>query len=335
MSHDLEIRNGQASFAYNSTVGDPWHRLGTPMDGNMTIQEALVAAQADFTVTKEPLRAQVLRDNEITFVEVPGKIATVRDVPDTDELQVLGILGDGYGVVQNREALEAAYDIVGASDGEAYLDTLGVLGQGERLFSYLRLEDLIIDPVGINDKIERGLVIYWSHDGSIAMTYAFTDIRAVCKNTVQMGLSQAQRVFKAKHTSAVQDRMKQAQTVLGVSTVWAQKFKQQAEKMLAVPYSEQSFTRYLDRVFPKASANTDRKVRNIEGIHTQVRGIFANERNSKAYGANGWTMYNAVVEYLDHGRDATEAARMDATMTPGSWVEKRKLFAAEAVLALT
>lgn len=334
MSHDLEIRDGKASFAFNQTVGDPWHRLGTPVDGNMTIDEALVTAKADFTVTKEPLRAQVLRGNEITMVAVPGKVATVRDVPGTDELQVLGILGDGYGVVQNREALEAAYSIVGASDGEAYLDTLGVLGNGERLFSYLRLEDLVIDPVGINDTIERGLVIYWSHDGSIAMTYAFTDVRAVCKNTVQMGLAGAKRLFKAKHTSAVQDRMKEAQTVLGVSTQWADQFKTQAERMLAVPYTEQSFTRYLERVFPKSSANTERKLRNIEGIHAQVRGIFANERNSKTYGTNGWTMYNSVVEYLDHGRDATEAARLEATMTPGSWVEKRKLFAAEAVLSL-
>lgn len=335
MSHDLEQRNGTASFAYNANHGDPWHRLGTAVDGNMTIEEALRVAKADFTVTKEPLFAAAkLVNGVVQDVPVPGKIATVRTVPDSDELQVLGILGDGYGVVQNEEALEAAYSIVGASDGSAYLDTLGVLGNGERLFSYLRLEDLVIDPVGINDTIERGLVIYWSHDGSIAMTYAFTDVRAVCKNTVQMGVAGAQRLFKAKHTSAVQDRMKEAQKVLGVSTTWADKFKEQAERMLAVPYTERNFTRYLDRVFPKAAATTERKLRNIEGIHAQVRGIFANERNSQTYGTNGWTMYNSVVEYLDHGRDATEAARLEATMTPGSWVEKRKLFAAEAVLAL-
>lgn len=336
MSHDLETRNGATSFAFNAVNGDPWHRLGTPVDGNMTIEQALKVARADFTVTKQPLMAHVELADEVRLVEVPGKIATVRDVPgaERDQYQVLGVLGEGYGVVQNEEALQAAYDIVGASAGEAYLDTLGVLGEGQRLFSYLRLEDLVIDPVGINDTIERGLVIYWSHDGSIAMTYAFSDIRVVCRNTVQMALSGAQRVFKAKHTSAVQDRMKQAQTVLGVSTKWAERFKQQAEEMLAVQYSEDRFKRYLERVFPTSGADTDRKRRNIEGIHAQVRGIFANERNSQGYGANGWTMYNSVVEYLDHGRDATEAKRLDATMTPGSWVEKRKLYAAKAVLDL-
>lgn len=338
MSHDLETRNGAASFAFNVKNGDPWHRLGTPVDGNMTIEQALQVARADFTVTKRELTATVPGVGTVgtdARIPVAGKVATVRDVPGTNEHQVLGVVGEGYGVVQNDEALQAAYDIVGASAGEAYLDTLGVLGEGERLFSYLRLEDLVIDPVGINDRIERGLVIYWSHDGSIAMTYAFSDIRVVCKNTVQMALEGAQRVFKAKHTSAVQDRMKDAQRVLGVSTQWAEQFKQQAEQMLRVQYSEDLFERYLNRVFPKSSANTERQQRNIDGIHTQIRGIFANERNSKEFGANGWTMYNAVVEYLDHGRDATEESRLAATMTPGSWVEKRKLYAAKQVLTLS
>lgn len=335
--HDLEIRNGGTSFAYNAQNGDPWHKLGTPVDGNMTIEEALKTARADFTVTKRPLTATVPGvgvDGGDLLVPVEGKIATVRDIPGTDEFQVLGVLGEGYGVVQNTEALEAAYDIVGASNGEAYLDTLGVMSNGRQLFSYLRLEDLVIDPTGIDDHIERGLVIYWSHDGSIAMTYAFSDIRVVCRNTVQMAVGGAKRIFKAKHTSAVQDRMKAAQAVLGVSTAWADGFKAQAEQMLRVQYSEQRFANYLNRVFPKSAADTERKQRNIEGIHAQVRGIFANERNSQGFGANGWTMYNAVVEYLDHGRDATEANRLEATMTPGSWVEKRKLHAAKELLAL-
>lgn len=336
MSHDLETRNGTTSFAFNERYGDPWHRLGTPVDGNMTIEQALTTAQADYTVSKRELTATVpgVGSGDDLRVPVHGKVATVRDLPGTDDFQVLGVVGDGYHVVQNDEALQAAYDIVGASQGDAYLDTLGVLDDGKRLFSYVRLEDLVIDPVGINDTIERGLVVYWSHDGSIAMTYAFSDVRVVCKNTVQMSLQGAKRVFKAKHTAAVRDRMKDAQRVLGVSTKWAQLFKEQAEEMLRVPYSESTFERYLNIVFPKAQGQTERQQRNVEGVHAQVRGIFANERNSKEFGSNGWTMYNAVVEYLDHGRDADTASRLNATMTPGSWVEKRKLQAASAVLSL-
>jgi hypothetical protein len=45
-------------------------------------------------------------------------------------------------------------------------------------------------------------------------------------------------------------------------------------------------------------------------------------------------MYNAIVEYLDHARDAAEDDRLKATMTVGSWVEKKKVQAAGTVLTL-
>jgi hypothetical protein len=75
----------------------------------MTIHQALEVARADFTVTKEPLTAQVTLPHEVQLVEVPGKVATVRNVPgvERDQYQVLGVVGDGYGVVQNEEALWA------------------------------------------------------------------------------------------------------------------------------------------------------------------------------------------------------------------------------------
>jgi len=348
MSHELEQRNGTTSFAFNALNGDPWHRLGTPVNGNMTIDEALVAAKANFTVEKRPLTATVpgitIDDSGVTNTEVhvpvEGKIATVRDIPgETNEngeqaYQVLGVLGEGYHVIQNREALQYAYDIVGASDGAAHLDTLGVLEGGAKLFTYVDLGELVIDPTGINDRIKRGLFGLWSHNGSVAMTYGFADTRVVCSNTVQMALNEADRLFKAKHTSRVEDRMKLAQGILGVSTDWAKSFENQAMELLKVPYTEDRFQRVLQRVFPVPGSATDRQKRNTEAVHTQVRGIFTNERNSKEFGANGWTMYNAIVEYLDHGREAEEADRLRATMEPGSWVEKRKVHAHESILAL-
>lgn len=326
--HDLQIKDGQASFAFNERYGDPWHKLGVAVDGNMTIEEAMTFSASDFTVTKEPLTAGVP-----ATVPVEGKVATVATYPNGQQV-ALGVVGKGYEVVQNRASLEVAYEIVGASSGDAYIDTIGVLSSGAQLFAYVRLEDLIIDPTGINDQIENGLVLYWSHDGTVAMTYLFSNVRVVCRNTLNFALSGATNVFRAKHTASVEDRLKQAQSVLGVSTAWAKAFSQQAEELLAVQYSEDRFQRVLEKVFPDRSNATDRQKRNTEAIRSQVRATFANERNSKEFGANGWTMYNAIVEYLDHGRDAAEADRLAATMTVGSWVEKKKLAAAGAVLAL-
>lgn len=329
--HDLHEEKGKTSFAYNLNHGDPWHMLGTPVDGNMTIKKALEVTGSDFTVKTMPIFADDSSDNG---VHVPGKVATVATYADERPSQALGVVGDGYAVVQNSEALQVAYDIVGASGDEAYLDTIGRLSDGAQLFAYLRLEDLIIDPVGINDEIERGLVIYWSHDGSIAMTYLFSAIRVVCRNTLNFAIQGAKTVFRAKHTATVDARLQQAQQILGVSTSWAEGFKKTSEELLAVPYSQDRFQRVLSGVFPEPSSATDRQKTNTNAVHAQVRGIFANERNSKEFGANGWTMYNSIVEYLDHSRSAGIDERLKATMTPSSWVQKKKEKAAAAVMAL-
>lgn len=329
MSHDLQIQNGKASFAYNQRVGDPWHRLGVPVDGNMTIPQALQASRADFTVEKLPLLAR----EPSGLVYVPQRVATVATYTDGTKAS-LGVVGEGYQVVQNEAALEVAYSIVGASNGDAQVDTIGVLSGGAQLFSYLALDGLVIDPTGINDEIDRGLVIYWSHDGSVAMTYLFSAIRVVCRNTLSLALSGAKNVFRAKHTASVEKRLEGAQAVLGVSTQWASAFSKKAEELLKVSYTEDKFQKLLTQVFPEPHGATDRQKSNVKAIRTQVRGIFANERNSKNYGSNGWSMYNSIVEYLDHERDSSQEDLWKATMTPGSWVDKKKIEAASRILEL-
>ena len=347
MSHGLEIVDGNASFAYNAGRGDPWHMLGTPVDGDMTIDEALAAAHANYTVSKQPLfghyevRRQPHPDQPATVAHLPcevqGTVATMRENPQTGDKEVLGVVGSGYVVVQNKDVLERAYDIVGADADEAYVDTIGVLYGGRRFFSYINLGDLVIDPEGINDKIERGLAQYSSHDGTIAVTYAFTDIRSVCKNTVTVGVNGAQRVFRAKHTSTVDDRMATAQQILGVSTEWAKGFAKTAEEMLGKSFSEDRFSKVLDKVFPLASSPTERQKTKNADLRSEVRGLFYNNRNAGAVGKNGWAMYNAIVEFLDHDRVESRSALLSATMDPRdkSWTNTKKITAQQAVLALS
>lgn len=341
MSHDLEIDStGMASMAFNAQFGDPWHSLGTPIDGNMTIEQALAACRGDYIVTKQPLKAVAptfLADGEIVEgleVDVKGKIATMRINPITGLPQVLGILGSGYGVVQNQTVMEKAFAVVGAAEDSAHIDTAGVILDGTRFFSYIRLDDLVIDPVGINDVIERGLAVYTSHDGTVAVTYAFTDVRAVCRNTITFGVNNAKRLFKAKHTRGVDGAMDEAQKVLGVSTAWADDFRDTANKLLAVKFTEDRFESVLNSVFPTPPTPTDRQKRSAEKTRTEVRSTFANTRNAGSFGQSGWTMYNAIVEYLDHHRGGDEEKRAVATMTPGSWVDKRKQVAAGRILSL-
>ena len=110
MSHDLEILDGEASFAFNGRNGDPWHSLGVAIDGNMTIPEALKACRGDYIVTKEPIKAQVptyLHNGALIDglqVEIEDKIATVRINPVTGQpIPFIGIEGCPFRVLDVGE----------------------------------------------------------------------------------------------------------------------------------------------------------------------------------------------------------------------------------------
>jgi phage/plasmid-like protein (TIGR03299 family) len=332
MADRLERHEGKTSFAYSDTGGVPWHRTGTSMDGLQSVDSMLTAAYADYDVEVVPVYVQA-PDGE-TYVPVEAKKATARISPHTGEYEALAVVGNRYVPVQNREVLERAVAVVGASDGDAIIDTLGVLDGGRRFFSSIDLGSLVIDPRGAADKIARYLLVYNSHDGTTPITYANTDIRAVCANTVKMGLDSAQSTFKVKHYQGFSARMEEAQEVLRLSTEWAKEFKEMAERMMSIPMTPGRLDRVIDAAFPADKAVTDRQIANRSQIVSSIYGIYGSPKNALAVGTNGWAAWNSVVEYLDHHRDASPEERALTSMDDTSWVTKRKFAAQQAVLSL-
>ena len=337
MSHELTFDAKGAMMAYADRE-IPWHRLGQPMHGLQTIDAMLSAARADFDVTLTKVAAidddgNLLRNADGTPVLIEDSRATVRH--DKDGTFVgLATVGTRYSVHQNESVTERALAIVGATRGDAVMDTVGVLHNGREFFASIDLGPLVIDPTGANDRIERYLLVRNGHNGKIPITYANTDIRAVCKNTVVMGLSNAPRIFKARHTANADAIIDDAQRVLEISTEWARSFKESAETMLniSVPASSHRIDTILNTVFPIKTGETDRQKDNREKVNDTIRTLYGNNRNAGGFGYNGWSIYNSVVEYLDHYRDGKPVERALTSMDENSWVSKTKLTAQAAVL---
>jgi len=332
MSAGLEIINGAASLAYNAGGGTPWHGLGTAVDGQQTAQEMLRIAKADYEVVLQPV---FIQDANGEFVVVKDRFATTR-VDHDGTTQAFEVMKKRYSVVQNAHVLNKALGVVGASGGDAIIETVGVLYDGRQFFASIDLGTLFIDPTGVNDKIHRYLLVQTSHDGTTPIVYANTDIRAVCANTVRFGIEAARSVFKARHTPNVDATLEEAQKVLRLSTDWAEAFSAKAEELLSIEVRQnsQKVDRVLNTLWNPSEADTDRKVANREAIVTDVRNRFANPRNIGAVGENGWALYNAIVEHYDHGRNGSETSRAIASMSATSIVSQRKVAAQEAVLAL-
>jgi len=301
MAHDLEIVNGEASFAYNGKRGNPWHLLGTDVEGDMPLHVMLEASHADYTVALEPV--YVLGGMSDTgqpyYTEVEGQYATVRTGGAQPEAKALGIVKTRYEVQQNRELAEIAQEIVGLSNGDAAWDTMGVIRDGAVFFAYLRLPSVKVDPNGINDRINQGLVVSTSHDGSLANTIGYSSVRVVCQNTLSMALSGLTQKISVKHTRNAEERIKAAAAGLSMYVDCRKALAVQAEQMLAIP-GEKALKFVLDQVWPIKDDMGDAAVTKRTNVRGSIRNLYANgDNNALLVGDNGWAAYNAVVEYLD------------------------------------
>lgn len=341
MAHELEIVGKKAKMAY-AGGGDrmpPWHRLGTRMEGLQTMEAMLEAAQADYDVILTRVAAvddngELIRNSDGSVVLVEDSRATIRQNLD-GSFNALATVGTRYEVRQNREVLERALAVVGASEGDAVMDTVGVLRDGARFFATIELGGLVIDPAGVNDKIARYLVVSAGHDGIWPIRYANTDIRAVCSNTVVLGLKQAQRVFTARHTRNVDGAIEDARQVLNISVKWAESFSAEAERMLRIqtPLGGKKIDSVISAVFPKEVNETDRQRTNREQMYEMIRNIYLNDRNAGKFGFNGWSLYNAIVEYIDFYRASDPVAGAIAAMDENSSGTQKKMLAHRAVVS--
>lgn len=339
MAHDLDsTKAGKIRMAY-ADHEVPWHRLGTPMKGLQTAEAMLEAADADFHVAIAGVAAvdvdgQVILTPDGKPLMVEDSRATVRINKD-GTYDALSTVGTRYVVQQNLDCINRALDIVN-SRGEAIVDTCGVLKGGREFFASIDLGGLIIDPTGVNDKIERFLLVRNGHDGKTPITYANTSVRAVCKNTVMAGMKSALRVFTARHTRNQDSALNEAKSVLELSTEWAEEFQRAAELMLSinVPDKSRNLDKIINTVFPTQKGETDRQKTNREEIISVVRGLYPSAKNAGGYGYNGWAAYNTIAEYFDHYRDAKPEERAMSSMDPNSWVTKKKHEAQSAILSL-
>lgn len=216
MAHQINFNEKTGKHSFMSVKEKAWHNLGQIIDRYPTSSEAIQFAGLDYIVEKRPLFTHDTNNhlwgNEeaIPEIEVPNYFATVR--PDTE--QVLGVVGNDYEVIQNREAFSFFDAIVGGGDGVLY-ETCGALGNGERIFITAKLPGYI--RVGHDDLIEKYPFLTTSHDGFGSITAAFTPTRIVCNNTLHAALGNMTNSVKIRHTQSAQERLTQAHKVMGIS----------------------------------------------------------------------------------------------------------------------
>lgn len=218
MGHNIEIKDGRASFVENGRKARAWHRLGMVYDRPLSVKEALHGCRADYKVALQPIVAltpDILREMEYGSVMalqlsnaiIPNKMATMR----LDTHKALGIVTDNYGIVQNEDAFKFIDTLVTGKSADAahtpVIETAGVLGEGERVFITAKFpEEIILHNKG-NDRIEMYIVFTTSHDGSGAVNCLVTPIRVVCNNTLNLAMKKNSGKLSLRHSRNVMNRL--------------------------------------------------------------------------------------------------------------------------------
>ena len=162
---------------------------------------------------------------------------------------------------------------------------------------------MVLDPKGANDTTNLYLVVYTSHDGSVAVQSAITPVRVMCQNTLNFAMRKAKQSFKLRHTQTVEGKIAQARETLGLTFAYMDEFEKQAQELFAIEVNNAKFSEIINKMYPKPEADVkgsiakwEKKVVLLDELYNAPHN--ANIRNT------AWGVVNTLTERLDYHRTA-------------------------------
>jgi phage/plasmid-like protein (TIGR03299 family) len=303
MAHELEIRADGTASMFSGEGLTPWHGLGTVIEGLATAEEALCLSGLDWTVELQQL-FMMAQDGTIT--QVPDRFSTTR----SSDNKSLGIVSADYHVYQNSEAFSFLNTITDTGSGEAVFSTAGSLFGGARTFVTLKIGNGF--TVGDDDAHDLYLMVTNSHDGSQAFTASVTPIRAVCNNTVTLGLREAKTKWTLRHKTQLDGKIHEAREALEMAFKYEDAFAEEVEKLMAIQIEKDQFYSIIDKIVPAS------KVQHAKDVD-QIMDIWENEDTVKMGGGegNGWGAFNAVTYFTDHKNYRTPESKFNSIIGSG------------------
>jgi phage/plasmid-like protein (TIGR03299 family) len=179
----------------------------------------------------------------------------------------LGVVGDGYKIVQNVEAFSFFDHVVG--EGQAIYHTAGALNLGQRIWILAKLPKNIV--LTREDVVEKYMVLTNSHDGTSALKLFFTPIRIICSNTLSMALKDAKDGISIRHSGDITSKVKEARKILGISLKWYNEFEELCKQLLGTQLSKSQVEGYYDRLL--YGEEIDEKKKKVQYLKIGSRSI--------------------------------------------------------------
>jgi phage/plasmid-like protein (TIGR03299 family) len=297
MGHGLIEVNGKIPAAYANKRA--WHSLGTVVEGLMTAEQVREHAGVDFEVAKTPLYT---RDQFGAFVEVPGKVATIR----TDTGDVLGAgMSEHYGVMQTGVMLDFLDNLV--ADAGMLYQSAGALHGGKTVWILASLGEEW--TIGDSRHVPY-ILATTTHDGSGSVTVTPTTVNVVCANTLSAAMvSRDEQRINIRHTSGVVDNLRAASDTLKVATADQRRLQEFLATANETAITQDDVAAIVADVFGQRPDEATSGIRKLNGFDRKLAGFKRVAAEELTRSPNAFGMVQAITGYADHAmRPESKAA---------------------------
>lgn len=206
--------------------------VGLDLRETTSYDEALINAGLDYTAEKKPM----FLDNGI---QIPNAFASVKS--DTNE--VLGVVGNQYNPVSNRDAFAISEEIVNQGWGNY---EVGGPSYGSKNTLNFAKSFLVVrgDDFEVGDDTFNSFVIFNnSFDGSTGVTYRVICQRVVCMNGMVrfLGGKKNQLQINIQHSKTAQDKIEAAKLIMRDKLSEIEQIKKEAEMFKSTKMTRAEF----------------------------------------------------------------------------------------------
>jgi phage/plasmid-like protein (TIGR03299 family) len=327
MAHNLETENGEVAFALRGAPA--WHNLANRIfakDEEVTTQTMLDEAKlSNWNVRLSPLTDHISE----SWNDVSNASLVIRDNPFNKGIDVLATVGKRYKPVQNEE-LFAFADAIHDANADCRWESAGSLKKGKVVFGTVDIpRTMVLDPQGANDETKLYLIVWTSHDGSVAVQAAVTPVRVVCQNTLNLAMRNAKQSFKIRHTQSVEGRIQVARETLGLALGYFDEFEIEAQALFNQAITDSEFSKLIQTIYPKPEKDAKGALKKWENKVVLLDDLYHNSPTNATIKGTKWGAFNAITERLDYyrsGRGNSESLMAGASgFDPILTAEKNKI----------
>ena len=301
MAHNLEINGDEVAFALRGTPA--WHNLANRIftqDEDVTTQLMLDEAKlSNWNVSLSPVADYIPE----SWNDTSGAQYVTRTNPFNGGTDVLSVVGSRYKVVQNEELFSFADNILDG-DSRCAWESAGSLKAGKVVFGSLTVpREMVLDPQGANDQTKLYLIVWTSHDGSVAVQAAITPVRVVCQNTLNLAMRNAKQSFKIRHTQTAEGKIQIARETLGLTLGYFDEFEKEAQALFAESLNDKQFSDLIRKVYPKPADDASKLAKTKwENKVVLIDDLYFNSPTNANIKGTKWGAFNALTERLDYFR---------------------------------